>query len=186
MEGTMSNSSIMKVEGVLARFENTGELLAAAKKIREAGYREFDCHSPFPIHGMDAAMGLKRSPVGWIAGLGGFVGTSAGLALQWWTSSVAYPVVISGKPFFSYQAYLPVSFALGVLFAAISALAAMLALNRLPRLFHPVFYSDKFTRASDDGFFVSIESADPLFDVEQTKAFLKSIGGKDLEVLKQG
>jgi len=185
MEDTMSSASTMKVEGVLARFENTGELLAAASKLREAGYREFDCHSPFPIHGMDAAMGLKRSPVGWIAGIGGFVGTSTGLALQWWASSVAYPLVISGKPFFSYQAYLPVAFALGVLCAGGSALLGMLALNRLPRLFHPVFYSDKFTRASDDGFFVSIESGDPLFDVDKSKVFLESIGGKDLEVLQQ-
>jgi len=185
MEDAMSNSSTMKVEGILARFENPGELLTAARKIREAGYRKFDCHSPFPIHGMDATMGLKRSPVGWIAGIGGFVGTSIGLALQWWTSSVAYPVVISGKPFFSYQAYLLISFAFGVLLAGASALIAMLALNRLPRLFHPVFYSDRFTRASDDGFFVSIEADDGLFDIEKSKVLLESIGGKDMEELRR-
>ena len=171
---------------ILAEFENPARLLNAAEKLREAGFKKFDCHSPFPIHGMDDAMGLKRSPLGWIVGVVAFIALAGGVILEWWTSTIDYPIVISGKPFFSYQAYLPVAFALGVLCAGGSALVAMLALNRLPRLFHPVFFSGKFTRASDDGFFVSIESADPLFDVDKTKAFLESIGGKDLEVLQQG
>jgi hypothetical protein len=175
-----------KVMGIITRFENTADLLTAAEKTRDAGYRKFDCHSPFPIHGMDKAMGLKRSGLGWLVGISGIIGTTSALALQWWTSTIDYPIVISGKPLFSFQAYVPVTFAVGVLLAAFTALFGMLVLNGLPRLFHPVFYSDKFSRFSDDGFFISVESDDPKFDPEKTGKFLESIGGKDIELLRAG
>ncbi|PKK83137.1 MAG: DUF3341 domain-containing protein [candidate division Zixibacteria bacterium HGW-Zixibacteria-1] len=174
-----------KVEGILAEFSSPAALLKAAEKIRDAGYKKFDCHSPFPIHGMDRAMGLKRSPLGWIVGLAALFGTSAALGLQWWTSTVDYRLVISGKPFFSFQAYVPVTFALGVLLSAVTALLAMLILNGLPRLHHPIFYSDRFVKASDDGFFISIEADDPMYDTEKTRSFLESIGGTNPEVLKE-
>jgi len=173
-----------KAELVLARFADAPALFAAAKKVRDAGYSKFDCHSPFPIHGMDTAMGLKRSPLGWIIGLAAIGGTASALWLQWWTSSVDYPLVISGKPFFSYQAYLPITFGLGVLAAAIIALVGMLVLNKLPRWHHPIFNSEQFEAASDDSFFVSIDSADPQFDESKTGAFLESIGGADIEVVR--
>jgi hypothetical protein len=182
----MSTQVQGRVAGILARFESAAALLTAAQKVRDAGYRSFDCHSPFPIHGMDAAMGLKRSMLGWIVGSAAVVGTAGGLGLQWWTSSVDYPMVISGKPFFSYQAYVPIAFGLGVLLSAFAAVVGMLALNRLPRLHHPVFHSDAFGRFSDDGFFVSVEANDPQFDAEATGAFLTSIGGLDIEVLREG
>ena len=169
-----------KIGVMLAQFESPSALLDAAKKVRDAGYKKFDCHSPFPIHGMDGAMGLKRSPLGWIIGFAALIGTSGALALQWWTSSVDYPLVISGKPLFSFQAYVPVTFALGVLLSAFAALVGMLALNGLPRLFHPIFYSERFAAATDDGFFVSIESDDPLYDDVTTKGFLESIGGRNI------
>lgn len=171
------------VLGLLARFDSPAALVAAAEKVRDAGYKKFDCHSPFPIHSMDAAMGLKRSPLGWIVGLAAVVGASSGLGLQWFASTIDYPLVISGKPFFSFQAYVPVTFGIGVLLAAITALAGMLALNGLPRPFHPVFYAEQFSTASDDGFFVSIEADDPLFDKERTAQFLISIGGGNVEAL---
>ena len=171
--------------GALARFESSADLLSAAKKVREAGYRKFDCHSPFPIHGMDAAMGLKRSPLGWIIGLAAAIGAGGGLALQWWTSTVELPLVISGKPFFSYQAYVPITFGLGVLLSAFAAVVGMLALNGLPRWHHPIFFSDRFSRFSDDGFFVSIEAGDPKFDAGATTKFLESIGGRDTELLRE-
>ncbi|UCE65230.1 MAG: DUF3341 domain-containing protein [Candidatus Zixiibacteriota bacterium] len=174
-----------KIMGIIARFENTADLLSAAEKTRDAGYNKFDCHSPFPIHGMDKAMGLKRSGLGWLVGISGIIGTSSALLLQWWTSTIDYPLVISGKPLFSFQAYVPVTFALGVLLSAFTALFGMLILNGLPRLSHPVFYSDKFARFSDDGFFLSIESDDANFDPRQTAKFLESIGGKDIELLRR-
>ncbi|MBN1212719.1 MAG: DUF3341 domain-containing protein [candidate division Zixibacteria bacterium] len=181
----MNNIKNIKTVGLLAQFDDPAALVHAAEKVRDAGYKKFDCHSPFPIHGMDAAMGLKRSRLGWIVGLAALIGTSGALGLQWWTSSIDLPMVISGKPFFSFQAYVPVTFALGVLLSAVAALVGMLALNGLPRLHHPVFYSDNFTRATDDGFFISIETEDPLFDTDRTKSFLASLGGKNLEELRE-
>lgn len=175
--------STAKIHGLLARFDTPGALLDAARKVHDAGYKKFDCHSPFPIHGMDDAMGLKRSPIGWIAGLLALCGGSGLLALQWWSSSIAYPLVISGKPFFSFQAYVPITFAGAVLCAAFAATFGMLMINQLPRLHHPVFYSDKFN-ATDDGFFISIEADDPGFDRDKTAAFLDSIGGAEVEVLQ--
>lgn len=172
---------------VIARFDGPDDLLRAAEKVRDAGYKKFDCHSPFPIHGMDAAMGMKGSMVGYIAGICGTIGGVSGLALQWWTSTIAYPVVISGKPFFSYQAYVPVTFGLTVLFAALGAVFGMLITNRLPRWWDGLFYSDKFCQGvNNDGFFVSIEAADKKFDADKSRAFLESIGGKQVEVVTGG
>lgn len=181
----MNNKATPRILGLMAHFDNPAALLEAAQKVRNAGYKKFDCHSPFPIHGMDRAMGLKRSSLGWLVGAAALAGTSGALALQWWSSSVAYPLVISGKPFFSFQAYVPVTFALGVLLSAFTALVGMLAFNGLPRLHHPVFYSDNFARTSNDAFFISIEADDPLFEIEKTSAFLTSTGGKNPEVLKE-
>jgi len=171
------------VQGIIAEFKNPAELISAAEQLRESEYRKFDCHSPFPIHGMDDAMGEKRSPLGWIVGIVAFCGISAGILLEWWTSTIDYPIVISGKPFFSYQAYGPVAFAVMVLTSAIATVVAMLALNKLPRFHHPVFSSDKFARASDDAFYVSIESDDPNFDEEGVAKFLEKIGGQNIELL---
>ena len=181
----MSNGATRRIELILAEFDGPAELLRAAEKVRDAGYNRFDCHSPFPIHGMDAAMGLKRSPLGWIVGIAALVGTSSALALQWWTSTIDYPLVISGKPFFSFQAYVPVTFALGIVLSAFTALIAMLALNGLPRLNHPLFNSVRFDKVTSDGFFISIEGRDPLFEAEKTKAFLESVGGKNPEVIQE-
>lgn len=172
-----------KTLGVLARFANPAELIEAARKVRDAGYEQFDCHSPFPIHGMDDAMGLKRSPLGFIVGGMTITGASLGMLLQWWTASIEYPLIISGKPFFSWQAFIIVTFALFVLFGAFGAVFGMFHLNRLPRLHHPLFYSDNFAKVTDDGFFVSIEVHDEKFDEKQTQQFLTSIGGVDVELV---
>ena len=174
---------LSKDKGLLASFENPAKLLEAARKIREAGYTKYDCHSPFPIHGMDDAMGLKRSPLGYIVFAVAVIALLGGFALEWWTSTVDYPLVIAGKPFFSYQAYGPVAFALMVLASAFVSLLGMLALNKLPMFFHPLFSSKSFENVMDDGFFVSIESADEKFDLEETKNFLSGIGANNVEVI---
>jgi len=168
---------------MIAEFANPAALLRAAEKMRDAGFRSFDCHSPFPIHGMDKAMGEKRSPLGWIVAFVALAGFSAGMGLEWWSSSVAYPLVISGKPFFSYQAYGPVAFAVMVLSSALTALIGMLALNKLPRFNHPVFNSENFQRASDDAFFISVLSDDPKYNEQETRNFLTEIGGLNIEQL---
>ena len=169
--------------GILARFADPAKLIDAAKAVRDAGYQHFDCHSPFPIHGMDDAMGLKRSPLGFIVGIMTLTGAATGMGFQYWTSAIDYPLVISGKPFFSWQAFIIITFALFVLFGAFGAVFGMFHLNRLPRLHHPLFYSDNFAKVTDDGFFVSIEAEDSKFDAQKTAAFLSSIGGVDVELL---
>jgi len=171
-------------EVLLAEFVNPAALIKAAEEMRDIGYTKFDCHSPFPIHGMDRAMGLTRSPIGWLAGLAAIIGCSAAFGLQWWTHAIDYPLVISGKPFFSFQAYVPVTFALGVLLAGFMALFGMLVLNKLPRPHHPLFNSDNFRSVTDDGFFVSVESSDPKYERAKTSALLETLGGKNIEVLK--
>jgi len=169
---------------ILAQFGGPEELIQAAKKTREAGYKKFDCHSPYPIHGMDQAMGLKRSPLGYIIGIMGGIGLVSALGLQYWTSAVEYPLIISGKPFFSYQAFIPVTFAITVLFAAFGAFFGMLHLNRLPKLFDIRFNSETFGKVSDGGFFVSVESTDSKFDQSETTAFLQSIGASEVEFVE--
>ena len=170
------------IYGLLDEFKSSGELLHAAEKMRDAGYEDFDCHSPFAIHGMDAAMGLKRSPVGYISGVCGLIGMIFGFAMQIWVSVYAYPVVIAGKPFNSYQAWVVVAFGLMVLFAAFGALFGMLFVNRLPRLHHELFNSESFcTRATNDSFFVSVVATDQKFDISQTSSLLESAGGFNIE-----
>lgn len=172
-----------KIDGILAEFSDPGALLKAAEKVRDAGFRHFDCHSPFPVHGMDEAMGEKRSPLGFIVGAMGLLGGGGALLLQWWTSAVDYPLVIAGKPYFDLPPFIPVTFELTILLAAFGAVFGMLALNRLPTFFHPVFHSDRFEKVTDDGFFISIESRDPQFDPEQTGEFLEEIGSEYVELL---
>ncbi len=175
--------AIEKPYGILARFQDPGTLLKAAESIRDAGYKNFDCHSPFPIHGMDQAMGLKRSPLGWIVGATAFCGGSAALGLQWWTHAIEYPIVISGKPFFSFQAFVLVTFAMAVLGGAVAATFGMLFLNRLPRYHNHLFFSKQFETTSDDCFFISIDANDKNFKDHQSKEFLESIGGYDVELI---
>lgn len=174
----------MKTHAIIAEFAHPAALIEAAKNVRQAGYRRYDCHSPFPIHGMDDAMGLKRSPVGLIVGLMCVIGATVGFSLQSWVTTSAYPLVISGKPFFSHQAYIVITFALFVLFGTFGAVFGLLRLARLPRWHHPLFYSERFKRTSDDGFIVSIEATDPNFDEERTREFLSSIGGTNIELVR--
>lgn len=169
--------------GVIAKFESPLALLHAAKKVRDNGFTNFDCHSPFPIHGMDEAMGLKRSKLGFIIGAMGLTGALFGFGLQTWVHLVEYPLNISGKPYFAYPAYLIITFELMVLFSAFGAVFGMMFLNKIPRFNHPVFYSEKFSDVSSDAFYISIELTDPIFDENKTKSYLKEIGGTDIEVL---
>ncbi len=170
-----------KVAAILAEFKGPKELLSAAEKLKEAGYKNFDCHSPFPIHGMDKAMGEKRSNLGWIVGTVAFIAVTVGFLFEAWTSVYAYPLIIAGKPLLSYQAFGPVAFAVMVLSSAGTALFGMLALNKLPRFNHPLFNSDNFKKVTDNGFFVSIEFAEGDSNVDEAANFLSSIGGENIE-----
>jgi len=169
--------------GALAEFATAGDLYRACERVRDAGYRRWDAHSPFPIHGLDAAMGLGRSRVPWVTLVFGLSGALGGFTLQLWANGIAYPLLISGKPVFNWQPYIPITFELGVLLAALSTVVAMLAFNQLPMLFHPLFNSRRFERVTDDGFFISIEAWDPQFDATQTARFLTQIGATDVELV---
>lgn len=173
-----------EAEAVVAEFENPAELLRAAEEVRKAGYDRFECYSPFPIHGMDEAMGLRRSPLGFIVFGVGFCGALFALWLQWWTNVVDYPLVFSGKPYFSLPTFVPVIFELMVLTSAFTAVIGMFYLNKMPRFFHPMFYSERFcAKGTDDGFFVAIFMWDKKFNVREIKAFFEKIGAKNIEVV---
>lgn len=167
--------------GVLAEFKNPGELVHAAEAVHQAGYRRFDTHSPFPIHGMDKAMGLGNSLVGFFSLGGGLTGLAVGYLLQWWTGAVDYPLNISGKPAFAVEPSIPVIFEITILFAALGAVAGMFAMNGLPRPYNPLFYSERFSAASDDGFFLHVAASDERFDEQQTDDFLREIGALSVE-----
>jgi Ni/Fe-hydrogenase subunit HybB-like protein len=169
--------------GLLGEFDTPSALYRACERVRDAGFTRWDAHSPFPVHGLDRAMGLGRSRLPWIVLVMGLSGAIGGFALQTWVHSFAYPHVISGKPFFAWQAYVPVTFEIAVLGGALGAVLGMFALNRLPRHHHPVFGSAEFERASDDRFFISIEATDPRFDAGGTPQVLRDAGAVRLEWL---
>jgi hypothetical protein len=167
--------------GYLAEFENVDAILAAAEKVRDAGYRRWDVHSPFPIHGMDDAMGIRPTVLPWIVAIGGVMGLLGGLALQVFTNSIDYPFFISGKPLVSLPAFIPVIFECTILVASFTAAGAMLVLNKLPMLYNPLFKSERFRRVTNDRFFVVIDATDPLFDEKQTLALLNSLNPTAIE-----
>lgn len=169
------------VVGLLAEFPNPGMLLTAARSVRENGYTRFDTYSPFPVHGMDKAMGLKQSKLGYLVLIGGLSGAALGYWMQWWMGEVAYPLNIAGKPFFAFWSSVPIMFELTVLLSALATVAGILVFNRLPRPYNPLFNSERFAAASDDGFFLQIETSDKQFDREVTAEMLKQLGAIFIE-----
>lgn len=187
--------------GLLVEFVGPDALIQAAAKVRDAGFTKWDCHTPFPVHGLDKAMGIKPTILPWLVLGGGLTGCAAGMILQLYTNGVVLPFsvyqasselvsellspflpsgyafVTSGKPIYSVPANIPIAFELTILLSAFAAFFGMLILNGLPRLFHPVFASTRFRRASNDRFFISIEAVDPKYDRNRTRAFADSLGG---------
>lgn len=184
LRDTLFPSHRGRTQGILGEFENPHTLVEAAHAVRTEGYRFFDAHSPFPIHGMDRAMGLGSSKLGYIVFGMGITGAALGYLMQWWMGAVDYPMIISGKPFFSIEPSVPIIFELMVLFSALGAVGGMLALNRLPRPHHPLFSSERFASVSDDGFFLHIEARDPRFRPAETGEFLKQLGARHVEILE--
>ena len=172
------------VYGLLARFAGPGELLEAVRRLRTAGYRSIDTYSPFPIHGMERALRLPRSRVPAFVLAGGTFGLLLAHIVQYYESTISYPLVVDGKPFNSPEAFVPIDFETMILYAAIGAVLGMLFLNGLPRFYHPVFRGRTFTRASNDGFFLSVESRDGVFDKEATPELLAELGGAEIQFLK--
>ncbi|HPF36337.1 DUF3341 domain-containing protein [bacterium] len=170
--------------GYLAEFTEPGDLLEAAAKVRDAGFEHWDCHTPFPLHGLDDAMGVKGTKLPLLVLGGGLTGLTLAALMQWWMNAVDYPFWISGKPFFGVPAAVPVMFELTVLFSALTTFFGMWILNGLPRHHHPLFSSARFKRATADRFFISIEARDRRFHPEKTREFLESLRPDAVEAVE--
>ncbi len=178
-------SQSRKVYGLGAEFESAASLMSAAEKIRDAGFSHWDVHTPFPIHGMDKAMGLGKSNLSAVVFVGGLLGFLTGISLVTIPSFFIYPMIVHGKPYTwaTLPAFFPIIFELTVLFSAFTAVGTMFAMNQLPRLHHPVFNWDRFTRFTDDGFLMVIEARDSKFSESRTKALLEEIGAKNVTLI---
>ena len=180
------STSVKRVYGYLAEFESASALYKAAQKVRDAGFRKWDCYTPYPGHGLDSAMGLKRSSLPYFVFFGGVTGLITAFILAYVTQVGIYPTVVQGKPanIFTVPAFFPIMFELTVLFSGFTTLFACLGLCQLPRWNHPLFASRQFHRVTDDGFFIAIEARDPKFSAEGTKGFLDEIGGDNIELVE--
>lgn len=173
------------VWGVMGQFDDVAEAYHAAEKMRDAGFSKWDLCAPFPIHGIEEAMGVKRTILPFIV-LGGTVTGVLGAALmQWWMTAEDYTgFTVQGKPYDAWEPFTMIIFELGVLLSAFAALFGMLMINGLPRWNHPLFRKDRFLASSDDKFFVVVEAADPHFNPEQTSRFLREIGASAVELVE--
>ena len=170
--------------GLVAEFSDDQDLLIAAREARRFGYTKMDAYSPFPVHGIDDALGVGRSKLGWIVLPIGLAGTLSAILLQWWTGAVSYPLVIGGKPLFSMEFATPVTFEITILFAAFAAVLGMFALNGLPRFYHPVFNYSRYAGATDDRFLLVIEAGDPVFDPDEGEELMKTLGAVNTELVE--
>jgi hypothetical protein len=169
------------VYGLMAEFEDPNQLVAAAHRAREAGYRRIDAYSPLPIEELHEAIGFHDSKLPLIVLIGGIIGCVAGYLLQYWVSTTAYPLNVGGKPLNSWPAFIPITFEMTVLCAAFAAVLGMLGLNGLPQPYHPLFNIKSFAEhASRDRFFIAIEYVDPKFNLDETRKFLESLGPKEV------
>ena len=174
-----------KPYAILAEFDNAAGILRAAEKVRENGFHNWDVFTPFPIHGMDGAMGIKNSKVGWFSFIGGCTGYLTGMLMIWFMNAVDYRIPIGGKPMFSPFYAFPPSYELTILFGSFGALLGMLFLNRLPRLHHPLLKHPRFALASHDRFYVVIETSDPKYSETGTRGLLESLGAKHIELVEE-
>ena len=170
--------------GLIATFETAPALYQAAAKVRDAGYRHWDCITPFPVHGLDQAMGLKRSIVPRFSLAGGITGFCTGMSMIWWTGAWDYPLIVGGKPYFSPMFAFPISYELTILFTAFATIGGMFFVNGLPMHYHPVLKYENIRRGMDDLFFIVIEARDPRFNAANTRALLEQAGGKNLAELE--
>jgi hypothetical protein len=183
--------------GILAEFETIDTLIAACEKVRDAGYRKWEAYTPFPVHGLDTAMGHEPTRLPLIVLACGVTGMLTGLVLVWWTNSntmdvsglpyavQSYPFIVSGKPFFSLPANIPPIFELTILLSAFGAFFGMLALNRLPRFSHPVFSNPRFDRTTQDRFFIAVDATDPKYDRATLERDLHAAGASAVEVITE-
>ncbi len=169
-----------RLYGVMAQFDSPSALVSAARETYDAGYRRINGYSPFPIEELSEAIGFKRTILPLIVLIGGILGGVGGFFMQYWMEVVDYPINVGGKPFNSWPAFIPITFECTVLVAAFAAVLGMLALNKLPQPYHPVFNAPNFALATRDSFFLVIESKDPKFQHDEVMRFLKNLEARDV------
>ena len=173
-----------KAYGLMAEFSTPGDLLRAAEKIRGAGYRRWDCFTPFPIHGIDKVMGYRNSLVGWVALAGGAFMFLNIVGLIWYSNAFDYPLIVGGKPMFSVPMTFVPAYIMMIMGAAFGALLGMFGINQLPRLHHPLLFKKRFEGASRDKFIIAIGANDDKFCAKETKQLLESLGGANVEIVE--
>jgi hypothetical protein len=166
--------------GLSAQFDDADAILAAAEKTRAAGYTKIDAYTPIPIHGLDEALGFRRTRLPWLILLGGLAGAAGIFGLATWVNVFEYPINVGGRPLFSWPAFIPITFEGMVLLAAFAAVFGMIGLNGLPMPYHPMFNTPNFERATNDLFFLTIEASDPQFEIGKTRQFLESLGAQQV------
>ncbi|MBX3118102.1 MAG: DUF3341 domain-containing protein [Fimbriimonadaceae bacterium] len=174
------------VHGMIAEFDGPDEILEAAVKTKEAGFKKIEAYTPFPVHGLADVIDKEDHRVKWIIFLGGAMGVAAGYGLQYWVSVYAYAHNVGGKPLQSWPAFIPITFECMVLFASFAAVIGMLGLNGLPRPHHPIFNAKNFEFASRSKFFLCVEVEDEKYDRDETEAFLKGLGAKEVSEVLNG
>ena len=175
------NETANTTYGLMAEFEKPEDLLEAARRTRAAGYRKMDAYSPLPIHGLGEAVGFARTNLPIATFVCGVIGAICGYTLQYWVHVIDYPLIAGGRPMHSGPSFIPVTFELTILFAALGTIIGLFLLNGLPQPYHPVFNVASFARASQDRFFLCIESEDPNYDATQTRGFLEGLGAVGVE-----
>jgi Protein of unknown function (DUF3341) len=179
----MASADRRGIHGLMAEFDEPTMLVAATRRAYQEGYRQMDAYSPFPIEELHDALGAHHTRLPLIVLIGGLLGCIGGYFLQYWVSAVAYPINVGGKPLHSWPAFIPVTFECTILGASLAAVLGMLALNRLPMPYHPVFNVPRFALASRNRFFLCIEAQDPRFDLAGTRRFLETLGPEEVSTV---
>lgn len=166
--------------GLMAEFDDPEDLIEAAERAHAEGYQRMDAYTPYPVHGLSEALGVRPTRLPSLVLIGGITGGLAGYGLQYWAAVLEYPYNIGGRPFHSWPSFIPITFETTVLLAAFAAVFGMLALNGLPQPYHPVFNVPRFELATRTHFFLCIEATDPKFDLDRTRQFLESLNPQEV------
>lgn len=174
----------IRIYGIIAEFASPTELVAAAQRAHERSFRLMEAYTPFPVEGLAEYVGVRGRRLPLIVLAGGVLGGAGALFMQWYSSTISYPINVGGRPYASWPAFMPIAFESTILVAALAAVLGMFWLNGLPQPYHPVFNVPRFELASRDRFFLCIEASDPQFDLAETEQFLQSLGAHSVSVVK--
>ncbi len=169
--------------GLIAEFDRTEDVIEATQAAYDHGYRQMEAYSPFPVDGLAEALGFKKNRIAACVLIGGVTGGLTGFFMQWYSAVLSYPIDVGGRPLNSWPAFIPITFEMTILFAALSAVLGMLGLNGLPRPHHPIFNAPNFVMASRNRFFLCLQSRDPLFDEVESRRFLEKFKPKSINVV---